>query len=123
MGWRGKRDRIGSILRAAAAVGTIFCPARNIVWSGAERLANILITRGSPSAGFAQISASIGLLPVFHVCSTCESSPTRDASILFPMFPVFLVVEHMTIVSPPRPSESLQLPHTTVNASIYSTHH
>lgn len=35
--------------------------------------------------------------PVFHVCSTCEPNPTRDASTLFLMFPVFPVLEDMAI--------------------------
>src|SRR5436190_1079376 len=41
--------------------------------------------------------------PVLHACSTCVPCPTRDASILFLMFPVFLVVEDIVITRPLRP--------------------
>jgi hypothetical protein len=35
---------------------------------------------------------SIQYNPVFHVCSTSEPSQSPDVSVLFLMFPVFLVV-------------------------------
>ena len=57
-----------------------------------------------------------GRFPVFHVCSTSEPSPTRDVSVLFLMFPVFLVVENMAITRPLRPYGSWPEIQNTGNA-------
>jgi hypothetical protein len=44
-----------------------------------------------------------GLFPEFHVCSACESSPTRSVSTPFLLFPVFLIAEYVAVMSAIRP--------------------